>query len=456
MIKTHPVPMPKESDPYLQAFATFEREALDKAPSWEFPIRKAALARFADLGFPTLQQEDWRFTNVSAIAHLPFKPVLQPSGALTANALTNLTWAKLPAHRIVFVNGHFAPHLSVLPKLATEVHISPLSHALAAEPHLLQNQLARYVRPDDNPFVALNTAFFRDGALIRVPAGKQVSSPIHIIYFSDPAEPGQFTNCRNLVVVEKGAGATILETDAGKHGASYVSNCVTEVVLGERAVLEFSKFQDESLDAFHLSALHAQLARGCNFVFHSFAAGAKIARNNIKTVLAGEGIECVLNGLYLAKGDQIHDHFMIVEHAQPHCNSHEYFNGILDDESRGVFHGRILVRPDAQKTDAKQTNKNLLLSDGATANTKPQLEIYADDVKCTHGATIGQLNDESIFYLRARGIGLDTARRMLIHAFASEITERIRHEPAREELDAVIWDRLEQNPRIGHHRPPHV
>ena len=178
---------------------------------------------------------------------------------------------------------------------------------------------------------------------------------------------------------------------------------------------------------------------------HSFALGARLSRTNIRTELAGEGLECILNGLYLTRGEQLADHHMIVEHAQPHCASHEYFNGILDDKSRGVFHGRILVREIAQKTDAKQTNKNLLLSDDATADTKPQLEIYADDVKCTHGATIGQLNQESIFYLRSRGIGTDTARRMLIHAFAGEIIERVQHEAAREELSQVVWDRLEAN-----------
>jgi len=224
---------------------------------------------------------------------------------------------------------------------------------------------------------------------------------------------------------------------------------VTELVLAEGAFVEHCKFQDESLKAFHLAAIHAHLGRASNLVAHSIATGARISRNNIRTKLNGEGVECVLNGLYLTRDEQLADHHMIVEHAQPHCNSHEYYNGILDGRSKGVFHGRILVQRPAQKTDAKQTNKNLLLSDDATADTKPQLEIYADDVKCTHGATIGQLNEESIFYLRARGIGAERARRMLIHAFAGEIIERIRYAPAREELDKVIWDRLEANPQIS-------
>jgi Fe-S cluster assembly protein SufD len=224
---------------------------------------------------------------------------------------------------------------------------------------------------------------------------------------------------------------------------------VTECAVGEGATVEHLKLQDERPHGYHLSSLHAELGGACNYVAHSIALGARLSRNEIRTKLAGEGLECVLNGLYLTRGEQLADHHMIVDHAQPHCASHEYFNGILDDQSKGVFHGRILVRPIAQKTDAKQTNKNLLLSEQATVNTKPQLEIYADDVKCTHGATVGQMNEESVFYLRARGIGLATARRMLMHAFAGEIVDRVRFEPAREELDRLVWNRLEQSPRIA-------
>jgi Fe-S cluster assembly protein SufD len=213
--------------------------------------------------------------------------------------------------------------------------------------------------------------------------------------------------------------------------------------------MEHVKFQDESLSAYHIASIHAHLGARSNVIAHSIATGARLSRNSIRTKLAGKGLECILNGLYLTKGEQLADHHMVVEHAEPNCNSHEYYNGILDDRSKGVFHGRILVRPEAQKTDAKQTNKNLLLSDNATVDTKPQLEIYADDVKCTHGATVGQLNEESIFYLRARGIGLDKARRMLIHAFAGEIMDRIKCDAARTHLDQIVWGRLEQNSDVA-------
>src|SRR6185436_12673601 len=300
----------------------------------------------------------------------------------------------------------------------------------------------------DNAFTALNQAFFLDGGFVHVAAGTVVAEPIQLVYVSTAKPPGATNHPRNLVIAEANSRVTILESYVSLGGAGYFTNAVTELCAGERTHLEFVKFQDEAADAFHMAAFHAELGRASNVTIHSFALGAKLSRNNIRTKLAGEGLECILNGLYLTRGEQLADHHMIVEHAQPHCASHEYFNGILDDKSKGVFHGRILVRPVAQKTDAKQTNKNLLLSDDATADTKPQLEIYADDVKCTHGATIGQLNEESIFYLRSRGLGVETARRMLIHAFAGEIIERIRCPAAREELDKIVWERLEANPHL--------
>ena len=247
---------------------------------------------------------------------------------------------------------------------------------------------------------------------------------------------------RNLVIAEANSSVTVLESYVSLGGSQYFTNAVTELFAGDNARLEFVKFQDEASDAFHIAAFHGEFSRSSSVNVHSFALGAKLSRNNIRTKLAGEGLECILNGLYLTRGEQLADHHMIVEHAQPHCASHEYFNGILDDKSRGVFHGRILVRPNAQKTDAKQTNKNLLLSDDAGADTKPQLEIYADDVKCTHGATIGQIDDEAVFYCRARGIPEAEARRLLVFAFANEIFERMELDPVRRALQETVGARL--------------
>jgi Fe-S cluster assembly protein SufD len=441
-------PLMKEGDPYLAQFARFESEA--KQPAWLFPRRKAGMAHFAELGFPTLQQEDWRFTNVTPIAQLPFKPVFSArSEGISAKTLSQFTFATLRGARLVFVDGCFAQELSVVRPLPSGVKVGSLAAALAADGGLLQKHLSRYAETEDNAFAALNTAFFVDGAFIHLPAGQAVEEPIQLLFISTGREDGAAAHPRNLIIAEKNSQGTIIENYVGLGTAASLTNAVTEIVAGDGARLEHIKFQDESLAAFHVATLHAELGRASNVIAHSFVTGARLSRYNLRTRLAGEGLECVLNGLYLTRRDQLADHHMIVEHAQPHCASHEYFNGILDDKSKGVFHGRILVRPEAQKTDAKQTNKNLLLSDDATVDTKPQLEIYADDVKCTHGATVGQLNEESIFYLRARGIGLETARRMLIHAFAGEIIDRVRCDDARAELDGLVWNRLEQHPLIG-------
>ncbi|PWU10783.1 MAG: Fe-S cluster assembly protein SufD [Verrucomicrobia bacterium] len=450
--------------PQLKQFERFERER--KQPAWVFPLRKAGISRFAELGFPTLQNEDWRFTNVAPIARLPFKPAFEESrNGLTAEKVSAFTLAGLDATRLVFVNGHYAPDLSQgggagiePPALGSGaprgrgsgkgVVVTSLAAALNSMPELVEKYLGRQTGADANAFTALNTAFFQDGAFIHVPKGQALEKPVHLLFISVAHEPGVTVHPRNIIIAEEGARGTVLESYVSTAQAPYFTNAVTELILGEGAAVEHCKFQDESASAFHIASIHAQLGRSCDLISHSLAMGARLSRNNIRTSLAGEGVECVLNGLYLTGGEQLADHHMIVEHAQPHCNSHEYYNGILDGRSKGVFHGRILVRPAAQKTDAKQTNKNLLLSEEATVDTKPQLEIYADDVKCTHGATVGQLNEESIFYLRSRGIGEQTARRMVIHAFAGEIIQRIRHAPTREELDKLVWERLEANPHL--------
>ena len=449
-ISTETETIMKDADPVLEQFGRFERDGAAGQPAWLYPVRKAGLARFAELGFPTRQHEDWRFTNVEPIAQRPFHPVWESNaGGVTSKALQSLPFARLEGHRLVFVDGHFSTSLSTLPQEENGVTIAPLSAAWEKKSNLLQRHLARHPGNADNSFASLNDAFFADGALIHVPKGKSVSVPVQLLFLSTTAEPGAVSHPRVLVVAEEDSRVTVLENYASLVDGDYWTNAVTELVVGDAAVVEHARFQDESPQAFHVSSVHASMGRDSRLWSHSIATGAKLSRVNIRTSLDGSGLECVLNGLYLTRDEQVADHHMVVNHAKPNCASHEYFNGILDDHSRGVFHGRILVRQEAQKTDAKQTNKNLLLSDDATANTKPQLEIYADDVKCTHGATVGQLNDESIFYLRARGVGEEMARRMLIHAFAGEIIERVQHSAIREEMDQLIWDRLEENEHIA-------
>jgi Fe-S cluster assembly protein SufD len=436
------------TDLLLEKFETSIEPAAGRYPTWLFPLRKAALARFAEVGYPTTADEDWRFTSVAPVIKLPFRPVLEPREG-GAELPADLAFGALETIRLVFVNGHYSARLSRTPSLPAGVRVGSLATALNADAGLLERHLTRYSQGAENAFALLNRAFFQDGAWIHLPRGTHLETPVHLVFIGTAREPGSMILPRNLVVAEANSRLTVVESHVSAGDGRSVTNVVTESILGEGAVVEHLKLQDERPHSYHFSSLHAHLGRACNYVAHSIALGAALARNDIRATLAGEGVECVLNGLYLTRGEQLADHHMVVEHAQPHCASHEYFNGILDDRSKGVFHGRILVRPIAQKTDAKQTNKNLLLSEQATANTKPQLEIYADDVKCTHGATVGQMNEESIFYLRARGIGLATARRMLMHAFAGEIVDRVRWEPAREELDRLVWDRLEQNPRIA-------
>lgn len=456
---TQPAPAPgavQETTPPVQAFAAAELVAVRSGePAWVLPVRQAGVARFTELGYPGLDHEDWRFTNLAPLVALPFKPVGAVGyGSVRARDLAGLPFTDLAGDRLVFVDGHFAPALSRIGEHAPGVVVGNLAAALKSHPDLIQQHLGVPARDPFSAFFALNDAYFTDGAFILVPAGKEVVEPIQVIFVATGRETGATVHARNLILAGPDTRVTVIEQFVGLNPAATVTNVVTHLNAGANAAVEHLRFQDESKTAFHVGALEAIIGRAANVIAHSFALGARLSRQTINTLLDGEGLEAVLNGLYLTDGDQLADHHMVVDHAKPHCASHEYFNGILAGKSRTVFHGRILVRKGAQKTDAKQTNKNILLSDDATADTKPQLEIYADDVKCTHGATVGQLNPESLFYMRARGISLETARRMLIHSFAGEIIERVRHTPLREALDQLIWDRLEADERVhvgAHH-----
>ncbi|HSH95026.1 MAG TPA: Fe-S cluster assembly protein SufD, partial [Roseimicrobium sp.] len=360
-----------------------------------------------------------------------------------------LLFAHLKGVHLVFMNGRFDAKLSCIGTLPAGVQISSLADAISKGSPVVEKHLGHYVQLQDNALAALNTAFFLDGGFIHVPANVSVPEPVRMLFISKGLTSGATVQPRNLIIAEAGAALTVIEQYVSLDDSAYCTNAVTELVSGDNTNVEHIKLQDEPLQAYHLATLHGHFGRTSNVSAHSIALGSRLSRNTIRTKLAGAGLECILNGLYLTRGEQLADHHMVVEHVEPNCASHEYFNGILDDKSKGVFHGRILVQQLAQKTDAKQTNKNLLLSDDATADTKQQLEIYADDVKCTHGATIGQINEESIFYLRARGIGFGTAKRMLIHAFAGEIIDRVKHEAVREELDKLVWDRLEAIPSLA-------
>lgn len=436
-------PVSKHADAPLAAFERLEKLSRAGNPGWLQSIRRAAMSHFTELGYPTTRNEEWRFTNIAPIARLPFHPVVEPSrNGLDLARIDQFEFEGLKCHRLVFVDGHFSPDLSTIGKLPGGVKIGSLAGMIDHEPQLVQAHLARYARSDENAFAALNTAFFPDGAFVHVPRGTVVETPVQWVFLATANQSGAVSFPRNLVVAEENSQVTILEHYVSLDDTPHVTNALTEIVLGQNAVVEHCKVQDEHASAFHVATIHAHQAQSSNYTNHSVSTGAAIARNDIRTVLDGEGCNSVLNGLFLVKGAQLVDHHTVIDHAKPHCESHEYYNGILDERARGVFNGKIFVRKDAQKTDAKQTSRALLLSDDASIDSKPQLEIFADDVKCTHGSTVGQLNEEAIFYLRARGIGEEQARHMLVAAFAGEIINRIKIDAVRAHLESHLVRRL--------------
>jgi Fe-S cluster assembly protein SufD len=387
--------------------------------------------------------EEWKYTDVAAIARTSFAPAQYELNGLKASQLNQLTFGNLNCPRLVFVNGFYSPELSSPQDLPDGVQVRSLAEVLEKEPDLVEPYLGRHAKYDEHAFVALNTASIRDGAFVWVPPGTVLTEPIHLLYLSTAAAEPVVAHPRNLIVIGRDSQAAVLEGYVGlQENSNYFTNLVTEIVAGENSVVDHYKLHQESKEAFHISTLQLYQDRGSSLRTFNVTLGGLLTRNEINAVLDGEGCECALDGLYLLSGRQHVDNHTRLEHAKPHCDSREIYKGILDGKSSGVFHGRIVVRPGAQKTDSKQTNNNLLLSDEAVVNSKPQLEIYANDVKCTHGATIGQLNEDSLFYLRCRGIDRKTARSLLIYAFASEVINRIKVDSVRIELDDYLFDWL--------------
>ena len=326
----------EKTDKYWAKFAQANLET--EQPAWLYPMRKGAMARFSELGLPTLQDEDWRFTNLAPLAALPFKPVLQYlPGGLDAAAIEKNAFSGFKTRRLVFVNGHFAQEFSSTLPSEDGIKISSLATALKTDAALVEQHLGRHAPGQTNAFTALNTAFFQDGAFIYVPPNTTIAEPVQLLFISTAEEDGATSHPRNLIIVEKNSQLTVIESYVSATETAGFTNAVEELVIGENAVVEHCKFQDENTGAFHIAAIHAHLSRQCNFIAHSIATGARLSRNNIRTSLADEGVECVLNGLYLTRDSQLADHHMIVEHAKPHCNSHEYYNGILDGRSRASF-----------------------------------------------------------------------------------------------------------------------
>jgi Fe-S cluster assembly protein SufD len=422
---------------YLESFTGFGRTAVGHNLPWLRKLREDAFARFCEAGFPTTQAEDWRFTNVAAIARTPFELARDGRVGLSRERLREF---RLPgaACQLVFVNGQFAREFSSLQNLPTGLEVANLGEQISQKPGSLEKKLGHYLNTQRDAFAALNTAFLEDGAYVHVRRGIIVEAPIYILFVSTGKQATTVTHPRNLIVADEASQLTVVEDYVSVESGTAFCNTVTEVVAADDSVVSHYMIEREDKEAFNVSTLRIQQGRNANVSSHSVLLGGALVRNNVHPVLAGEGSECLINGLFIGHDRQHLDNYMLVEHASPHCGSRQFYNGILDDKARGVFHGRIIVHKDAQKTDAKQTNRNLLLSDEAQIDTKPQLEIYADDVKCTHGATIGQIDETALFYLRSRGIDEASARKLLLLAFADECLDRMKHGPARTHVEALI------------------
>ncbi len=435
--------MGNETDHYLSEFARFGKGISRGEPSWLGALRRKALERFADLGFPTTRDEEWRYTSVAPIAKTPFRVAAsRRRNGVSRRDLEHVLFGGPECTLLVFVNGHYAPELSHLLPLPEGVKAGSLADFLEREPALVEPHLARHARFEDQAFVALNTAFLKDGAFVHVPRMKVLSEPIHLLFVTTGNSAPPVSHPRNLIVVEEGSQAAIVENYVTLSGGAYFTNAVTEVVAGESSVVDHCKLQREGEEACHVCTIQSHLGRNSRLSSHAVTLGGALVRNDVNSVLDAEGAECVLNGLYLAVGCQHMDNHTFIDHARPEGTSREFYKGILAGASHGVFNGKIRVRKDAQKTDARQTNRNLLLSEAALVDTKPQLEIHADDVKCNHGATIGQLDEDALFYIRSRGVDEARARSLLVHAFASDIVERIPVEPVRTGLECELVTRL--------------
>ncbi len=433
--------------PYTERFNQLEASEWALDPSWLNQLRRAGIAHFAEKGIPSIREEEYRFTNLKPIENQTFDfccgaPVADPG----VSQVQGFCFDQLDAYRVVLVNGQFSKDLSDLSGLPEGCIVESLNEAVRNREDLVQGRLGTQVKVDQSSLAALNTAFFGDGLFIHVKKNLILEKPIQIIQLTANGDEGSnpvASHPRLLAIAESGASFSLVERCVGDRDTAYWVNSVSEFFVAPNASVEHLKVQEESLQAYHTAAIQAYLEQDARFTSHSMAVGAGISRNDIHSILDGKNSEAVLNGLYLGQKNQLVDHHTLMDHKQPNCNSHEYYHGILTDDSRGVFNGKIYVHQIAQKTDAIQNSRNLVLSDRATVNSKPQLEIFADDVRCTHGATIGQLDEDSVFYLRARGINEARARRMLIHAFASDVVDRIPYQAVKDYLENILADRFD-------------
>ncbi|HLL75398.1 MAG TPA: Fe-S cluster assembly protein SufD [Pyrinomonadaceae bacterium] len=431
-----------ERSTYRAAWETARGRGGRALPSWAARLSEGAFEVFEREGFPVTTQEDWKYTNVAPIARASFEPAARDGGTVGVEALKVRLFPESSRTTAVFANGHFRPELSSLAGLPEGVIVADMSAAITEHEPLLREHLSRAADFSRNSFTALNTAFLGAGILIHLPAGAQLSAPLHLLFVASKSDAQLLVSPRVLVVAEADSSATVVEDYESADGSSHLTNAVVEVFVKERARVVHYKRQAEGDAAFHVAATHAELAAGSSYDLTTITQGARLSRHEISVRLLAEGAECWVDGLYIAGAGQHADTHSTIDHVAPRCASHQLYKGILDGDGRAVFNGRVFVRRDAQQTDARQTNKNLLLSPDARVDTKPQLEIFADDVKCSHGATVGQLEEEELFYLLSRGLHPELARNLLTYGFAEELVEKIKIDSIKRRLDEAILNRL--------------
>ncbi|MEI7483372.1 MAG: Fe-S cluster assembly protein SufD [Ignavibacteriota bacterium] len=402
--------------------------------------RAEAVSEFERMGFPTKKNEEWRFTNVAPIVNTDF--TVKKDG-VKKNLIEILAEYKFDANVVVIYNGNYSSELSKITEESGKVFIGSFAEAYSKGfDKAFDEHFGKYASDKVDGFTALNTSMINSGLFVYVSKGASLKKPVMVINFIEDSDTEIFANHRNLIVVEEDGNAEVSEVYYANGKRASFSNVVTEVFIGENAELHHNKVQNEGDNAYHVGTTQVEQKNHSRLYSSTISWGGSLLRNNLNSVINGEGIDCYFRGFYLTKGEQIIDNHTLADHAMPNSHSNEFYKGILDDKGTGIFNGKIMVRQDAQKTNAYQTNKNVLLTNEATINSKPQLEIFADDVKCSHGATTGQINPDEIFYLRARGISEHEAKKLLLSAYAHEIIDEVKNEELRNLLVKTLEKKL--------------
>ena len=434
-----------DADPrqaYAETFGAFENDAPGADLPWLRELRREAIVRFQARGFPTLKDEEWKYTNVAPILRTSFHRAEGARNGVSAEDLHRVAFHGFKGIQLVFVNGRYTPRLSEVRPMPEGMEVRSLAEVLQDEPGLVEAHIGKYASFDRQPFAALNTALWDEGALVRIPAGLEVPLPIHLLFATIADGEPMVAHPRNLLLVERGAKVTVVESYVGWGDGAYFTNAVTEAVVREGARLDHYKLQRESEKAYHVATFQVHQERASSVSDNSISFGGALVRNDVNAWFADEGGELALDGLYVLGGRQHVDNHTRIDHAKPNCTSLELYKGILDGHARAIFYGNVTVHKDAQKTNALQTNKNLLLSKDALVDSIPGLQILANDVKCRHGSSIGHMDEDAVFYLRSRGLDDLAARSLLTYGFASEVVNKVRVLPLRAALGAWLVSRL--------------